>query len=253
MSASPAIRFAMAARQRVPDHLYVAVRPYVERVRGLLEPELVFLQGSTLGGHRRFIDIGANWGSYTLGLARRFDRIESFEPIARCANAIGRYAATFDGKIHVHECALSDREGTVPFVIPWSPDEDASSASRIAPEDDSDAIRVEARTLDSFGFEDVDLIKIDVEGHEREVLSGARETIQRWRPTLLIEVEQRHIDEPFADRLMAIEGLGYRASFVRDGRLRPMSEFDLARDQNPESIGKARYVNNFLFEPVSAA
>ena len=253
MPASAAIRFAMAARERVPDHLYVAVRPYVERVRGLQEPELAFLMGGFSGRRRRFIDIGANWGSYSLVLSPQFASVESFEPIQRCARAIARYASTFNTKISVHECALSDRDGTVPFFIPWSPDEDASSASRIAVDGDATAVRVRARTLDSFGFPEVDLIKIDVEGHEREVLAGAAETIRRCRPTLLIEVEQRHIDEPFGERIAAIESLGYRATFVRDGRLVPLAEIDLARDQNPSNIGRARYVNNFFFEPIGAA
>jgi hypothetical protein len=48
-------------------------------------------------------------------------------------------------------------------------------------------IRVETCTLDSFGFTEVDLLKIDVEGHEMAVLAGARETISRCLPWLIIE------------------------------------------------------------------
>jgi hypothetical protein len=93
-------------------------------------------------------------------------------------------------------------------------------------------------------------MKIDVEGHEREVLGGCEATIRRCRPRLLIEVEQRHFGEPFADRVASIEARGYRTSFVRDGHLVPIREFDLVRDQDPRNIGRGRYVNNFLFEPV---
>lgn len=42
-------------------------------------------------------------------------------------------------------------------------------------------------TIDSYGFEDVGFIKIDVEGYEHEVLIGATETINRCRPILYIE------------------------------------------------------------------
>jgi FkbM family methyltransferase len=250
VSASPAIRFALAARERIPDHVYVAVRPYVERVRGLQEPELAFLLTDRSRKGRRFIDVGANWGSYSLLLRPHFESVDCFEPIARCARAIARYAATFKQDIAVHQCALSDRNGTVPFLVPWSADEDVSSSSRIVSADDSSAIEVEARTLDSFGFADVDLMKVDVEGHEREVLAGCEATIRRCRPRLLIEIEQRHIGEPFADRLASIEARGYRTSFVRDGQLVPIREFDLVRDQDPRNIGRGRYINNFLFEPV---
>lgn len=48
--------------------------------------------------------------------------------------------------------------------------------------------RVELRTLDSFGFNDVSLLKIDVEGAEDAVLAGAAETIRVNKPVLLIEI-----------------------------------------------------------------
>ena len=48
--------------------------------------------------------------------------------------------------------------------------------------------RVEMRTLDSFGFNNVSLIKIDVEGLEDAVLAGAAETIRASTPVILIEI-----------------------------------------------------------------
>jgi FkbM family methyltransferase len=48
-------------------------------------------------------------------------------------------------------------------------------------------IDVPVRTLDSFGFTNVGLMKIDVEGYEEEVLRGAVETIARCKPILYIE------------------------------------------------------------------
>ena len=52
-------------------------------------------------------------------------------------------------------------------------------------------IRVPVRTLDSFNFEIVDLIKIDTEGYELPVLRGGRETIGRERPQLYIEIHNQ--------------------------------------------------------------
>jgi FkbM family methyltransferase len=52
---------------------------------------------------------------------------------------------------------------------------------------------VEARTIDSFSFQNVSFIKIDVEGHEREVLEGALETIEQWRPAMLIEIRPENL------------------------------------------------------------
>ena len=46
---------------------------------------------------------------------------------------------------------------------------------------------VQQKTLDSFNFEDVDYIKIDVEGHELKVLKGAINTINKYSPLIVVE------------------------------------------------------------------
>ncbi len=50
---------------------------------------------------------------------------------------------------------------------------------------------VEVKTLDSYNFEDVDIIKIDVEGHEHSVLLGAKDTILKNKPLIQIEISRR--------------------------------------------------------------
>ena len=54
---------------------------------------------------------------------------------------------------------------------------------------------MELRSLDSFGFERVAAIKIDVEGFENEVLAGATETIRRNRPAIVVEAYGGKFDE----------------------------------------------------------
>ena len=46
----------------------------------------------------------------------------------------------------------------------------------------------ELRTIDSFGFKNVSLIKIDVEEYEGHVLTGALETIRTWHPVIVVEI-----------------------------------------------------------------
>ncbi|AXQ69799.1 methyltransferase [Caulobacter phage CcrSC] len=48
-------------------------------------------------------------------------------------------------------------------------------------------VTMPCHTLDSFGLEDVDYLKIDVEGFELRVLRGAEATIERFRPVIVIE------------------------------------------------------------------
>ncbi len=244
-------RVAAGARATLPDGVYVALRPSVEKWLGLREPELDYLLRERRRG-RRFVDVGANWGSYTLLLRPNFDRIDAFEPIARCAVALQMYAAARDRAIGIHACALGDHHATVSLLIPADDGFDRSACARVvADASETSAIDVGLRTLDSLRFDDVDLVKIDVEGYERNVLAGGSETLARCRPRLLVEIEQRHIDEPLTDRIAFIERLGYRASFLRHGRLVAAGELVPERDQHPANIGKReRYINNFFFEPA---
>ncbi|MBL8671945.1 MAG: FkbM family methyltransferase [Alphaproteobacteria bacterium] len=61
----------------------------------------------------------------------------------------------------------------------------------------------------------VDLIKIDVDGAEIALLDGARETLSRLRPTVMIEVERR-LETAFLERL---PGLGYRVAATFDAAI----------------------------------
>src|SRR5690606_10146640 len=68
-------------------------------------------------------------------------------------------------------------------------------------------------TLDGYitqhGVEQVDLLKIDIDGGEARVLRGATQTLARFRPTVVIETGVDVIDE--AERIIGLlSGLGYR-------------------------------------------
>ncbi len=67
--------------------------------------------------------------------------------------------------------------------------------------------------LDEFSIVDVDYLKIDVEGFEKNVLIGAEETIFRYRPTIIIE--QNDVCLPGEDRFAAkawLEERGYQTA-----------------------------------------
>lgn len=51
-----------------------------------------------------------------------------------------------------------------------------------------DLVEVECRTIDSYNFDDVDAIKIDVEGSELQVIHSATSTIDRCRPSVQVEI-----------------------------------------------------------------
>ena len=114
------------------------------------------------------------------------------------------------------------------------------------------AFRVETvavRTLDSFAFEKVGFIKIDVEGHEAQVIEGARSTINASHPALLVEIEQRHRKRPIEDVFHQIASLGYAGYFLRHGQLTELARFRVSDHQSIADLGSRirTYHNNFLF------
>ena len=94
------------------------------------------------------------------------------------------------GQINVHEVALTNRNtGTIGIQ-----DHPEHGGHNFAVYDTKQVkkeefiVKVPARTIDSFNFEDVDAIKIDVEGSELYVIEGAKDTIDRCRPSVQVEI-----------------------------------------------------------------
>jgi FkbM family methyltransferase len=109
----------------------------------------------------------------------------------------------------VHEVALSDANGTAVLSTPvfsGRPALGLASVSKSFPGAHLDTVKT--ATLDSYELLDISLIKIDVEGHEAAVLGGAVRTIERERPTLIVEIEPRH-GADVASLISSIKSLGY--------------------------------------------
>ena len=93
-------------------------------------------------------------------------------------------------------------------------------------------------SLDDYKFEhQIGFIKIDVEGHELDILRGAKKLIAKNMP-MLIEIETRHSGVPLNVAINEVEELGYKCFFVDDN-------FTLQRTENPKELKN----NNFIFFP----
>jgi FkbM family methyltransferase len=80
---------------------------------------------------------------------------------------------------------------------------------------------VEVRTLDSFDLKNISIIKIDVQGFEKKVLMGAKETIQNNRPIIYIEIEEEQLklygDSEYSVFELLSE-MGYSYTRFNDGK-----------------------------------
>jgi FkbM family methyltransferase len=233
----------------MPRRLELAARYRYNNWLGRLEREMSVIN-SIVSQRRRCLDIGANVGLYTYRLAHLFKQVESFEPIPRCAKII---ASSELENVHLHGVALSNKCGHATLSIPITGGPEATAMASLSTRfQEAESLIVELRTLDSFGFREVDLIKIDVEGHELEVLEGGLETINREWPTVLMEVEQRHhADRNIQGIFDYVLNLGYVGSFFWNGRMNSLSSFSVEQHQQCfDPLDRKKYVNNFIFRPT---
>lgn len=142
------------------------------------------------------LDVGAHHGLYALVAARRSGpngRVVAYEPNPADARRI-RWHAWLNGlgRLRVESMALADRAGEVQFHVPVTGVR--TTASLRLPNDSRSrfkAIRVRMESLDDVvaasHIDQIDLIKLDVEGPEMRFLDGAADTMRRLRPLLIIE------------------------------------------------------------------
>jgi FkbM family methyltransferase len=234
----------------LPANLQVPAKYWYGKVGGSLEPEMQLLRLLVQPGER-VIDVGGNRGVYAYELWRRGCIVEIFEPNPICCRVLQSWAGN-RARVRIHAVALSSSDGKATLHIPKdiSGVEHDASASIEHPADGPERSEiVVTKTLDSYDFENASFMKIDVEGHELGVVAGASRTLERCKPTLLIEIEQRHNRLRMAQVFDVILAHDYEGYFLQGNRLRPLREFNVEKDQSLSEFGKpsGRYVNNFLF------
>ena len=219
-------------------------------VRPLCEPD------------RDSIDVGANFGAYVHFMRRASRLVHAFEPVPWLAAQI---AGKFSSRVIVHTVALSNENGTATLRVPITDGEPNYGLSSLEQGLDADAemdIEVATQRLDDAYQGDLGFMKIDVEGHEQAALEGGLATLDRCRPNLLVEVEERFAAGAVERTRQFLAALGYAGYFVGGGALQGIANFDATSMQRREDIvgfgaGLERtrfssYVNNFIFIHRSA-
>ncbi|RKT52438.1 FkbM family methyltransferase [Saccharothrix australiensis] len=180
------------------------------RVTPFVEPELNGL-GEVVRPGDVCLDIGAALGLYTVSLSRLVGpqgTVHSVEPLVFAHPALSYLLRPREGRNIVrHSVALGTREGRDVMSVPVRHGLPVTGRSFLTAGADglgSNAefaehleVVVRTDTLDRFcaanGIDRLDFVKADVEGAELRVLEGGVETIERFRPKLLLEIEERHV------------------------------------------------------------
>jgi FkbM family methyltransferase len=157
------------------------------------EPDVAAVIDCFVGNTGSLIDVGANFGYFSIYLASRkgfCGMAHAFEPSARSLSDLNQLVVGFELKdrIGIYPYALGDTAGSANIFLSNSDGLTtlvASMANRI-----EKVVReetVEVRRLDDFKFGQVDLIKIDVEGAEALVIAGGIDTIETHSPVVVFE------------------------------------------------------------------
>ncbi|MBK9153857.1 MAG: FkbM family methyltransferase [Chloracidobacterium sp.] len=167
------------------------------------------------------LDIGANTGQYAL-TAETINpsaAIYCFEPLPETCKKLELNRELNNYKFFIIDKALSDYSGDALVYMDAGTDFDYSVAvnKRLNP---TQVVKVPIKVvrLDEFietnDIKRVDLMKVDVETHEAEVLEGMGQYLDRFRPTLLIEILNDEVGKAVEN---IVRNLGYSYYNIDDG------------------------------------
>ncbi len=198
------------------------------------------------------IDVGVYRGVYSYKLSKHFKKVFSFEPNPLIYENLNSTLTKITNNIEIFNYALSNTEGITKLKIPNRGNslfdknyEELFKLGAATIHEENDIIDYESfdvkkTLLDKIipSSEKIGFIKIDVEGHESEVIKGSIDTIKRDKPILLIEIEEKHTKKPINDTINFVKNIGYDCYQLHN---REISKFEIKKHNIKD--------NNFIFLP----
>ena len=168
-----------------------------------------------------YFDIGANNGYYySLKIANKYpqSRVYSFEPDCKILHHLKKNVEFNNlNNIEIHEIALSDNVGHAKLS------KDMGASGFIVVDDNLvvDTINVQCTSLDIFLYDHniprIDLIKVDIEGGEFNFLKGAVNSLNKYKPLLILEVTENLLQRSNTSKLeieFFLKSSGYRLAGI---------------------------------------
>lgn len=226
------------------------------RYRLKTEPDEIALVRKLVNPGDFVLDIGANKAAFTYWMAKCVGpngKVFSFEPIPDLAaylREVSEWMAGYD--IEIHECALSNENGTQKLHFPGH--HLGTASLEIKGSVFRDPVEVTKWRLDDLISPEkvskpISFIKCDVESHELAVFQGGAELLKRDKPIILFEsgnlLNGQKMFEPAFEFL---ESIGYAGCFIDQGELVKLSDY------NPQKHKIDSVANqNFLFTNTNSA
>ena len=224
----------------------------IERaIKKLDEPE-IFIINQLIDNGTDSIDIGVYRGVHSYEMSKHSKLVHSFEPNPVIFNELQKYLPKIINNINLYNYAISEKEEKKLLRIPIRDSNvDKSNYEEYYKMglatiheknifDNYDEFEIRCKKLDEFNFKNkISFIKIDVEGHEIEVVNGSKELIKNFKPNLMIEIEEKHSKNNLNNSISYVCSLGYRVFCLKNKELTPL-----------ENIENIKQFNNFIFKPI---
>lgn len=185
--------------------------------------ESLFIKNTVLSDWIVF-DIGANLGDITIILSKYAKEVHSFEPHPEVNKRLNKNVKLNElNNVIVNKLALSSEKGLLDFWSPPKVKKDANEGlfSLVQIDGFEKIDSVQAITLDDYvsanSIDRLDFIKIDVEGAEKMVFIGAENTLHKYSPIIMLEINDptaRSAGYSVDDLLSFLENQGYNRFFL---------------------------------------
>jgi FkbM family methyltransferase len=133
-------------------------------------------------------DCGASLGMFSAVASAKGCNVHAFEPIHEVIENYLIKTASWNPNIKVVEAALWDKNEILEFEIKQDRISSHVTGTQNCPSDTREKRKIQAFSIDEYvrnnGVERIDFIKADIEGAERYMLKGAKETLKRYQPKL---------------------------------------------------------------------
>ena len=177
----------------VPDDLNL-ITPYVlEEQQDWFEDEIKFVRKLIKPG-MQIIDIGANYGCYALTMAKLAEadgKLWAFEPAASTASYLQQgIEANGLGQVQLIRAALSNQTGEASFFTQANAELNSLNKG-IAGHEQTETVPVYRLDdcMDTYGWTDIDFLKMDAEGEEARILEGGEKFFQTLSPLVMFELK----------------------------------------------------------------
>lgn len=214
-----------------------------------------------LGSHGTFLDVGANIGLFSVFVSRLFPQasVHAFEPHPRNFRCLSQTAAVnrLTKLIAVQACVGAGSGRGRLFLHGRDSGGHSMRRDQFQEGENVGSVDVLLVSVDDYvkqqSIDSLQVMKIDVQGGEWEVLSGAQTSISRFRPKLVIELDNQWLAENPHEFLARFSSVGissrgdggYGVRRVGESKFNPLA---LLPRLASEDLRAGRIQTNFVFE-----